>query len=176
MLRNEKEALIAEATQLLTETGSLFVSDYRGLTVAQLSELRARLREHGATIRVLKNTLGRIAAERAGRSELGPLLSGPTAITLCGDDPVAAAKALADYARQHPELAVRGGLLNDSIIDAPGVKTLATLPSRDVLVAQLVGTVAAPLSGLVTVLQGTIGAFVRALGQVADQRAAAGEA
>lgn len=175
MLRNEKEALIAEATRLLAETESLFVSDYRGLTVAQLSELRGKLREQGASIKVLKNTLGRIAAERAGRSELSPLLCGPTAVTLCGDDPVGAARTLADYARLHPELAVRGGFLNDKIIDGPGVKVLATLPARDVLVAQLVGTMAAPLSGLVTVLQGTIRAFVRALDQVAAQRAAAGE-
>ena len=107
---------------------------------------------------------------------VGSLLSGPTAVTFCGDDLVGAAKALADFARTHPQLEVRGGLLESSIIDASGVKALASMPSRDVLVAQVVGTMAAPLTGLVTVLQGTISGFVRALNQVAEQRSAAVEA
>ena len=97
-------------------------------------------------------------------------------MTFCGDDLVGPAKALADFARTHPQLEVRGGLLDQSPVDAEGVRALASLPPRDVLVAQVVGTMAAPLSGLVTVLQGTISGFVRALGQVAEQRAAAGEA
>jgi large subunit ribosomal protein L10 len=176
MLRNEKEAVIAEVAQLLTERENVFVSDYRGLTMAQLTELRAKLRESGASFRVVKNTLGGIAAERAGRVELSPLLSGPTAVTFCGDDLVGAAKALADFAKTHPQLAVRGGLLEMNLIDAESVKALASLPPRDALIAQVVGTMAAPMTGLVTVLQGTVSAFVRALNQVAQQKAAAGEA
>ncbi len=176
MLRNEKEAVIAEVAQLLTERENVFVSDYRGLTMAQLSELRAKLRESGARVKVVKNTLGGIAAERAGRSDIRELLSGPTAVTFCGDDLVGAAKALSEFARTHPQLEMRGGLLQSSLIDAAGVKALASLPPRDILVAQVVGTMAAPLTGFVTVLQGTIGGFVRALNQVAEQRAAAGEA
>jgi large subunit ribosomal protein L10 len=176
MLRNEKQALIDEMTQLLTDADSLFVSDYRGLSVAELSELRGKLRERGATFTVLKNTLARIAAERAGREQLKPLLVGPTAVTVVGEDPAGAAKALADYARTHQQLIVRGGLLQESVVDAAGVKALASLPSRDVLIAQVIGTMAAPMTGLVTVLQGTIGGFVRALGQVAEQKAVAGEA
>jgi large subunit ribosomal protein L10 len=176
MLRNEKEAVIAEVAQLLTSTDNLYVSDYRGLTVAQLSELRAKLRESGASFRVVKNSLGGIAAERADRGAIKEMLSGPTAVTFCGDDLVGAAKALADFARTHPQLEVRGGLLESSLIDASGVKALASMPSRDVLVAQVVGTMAAPLTGLVTVLQGTISGFVRALNQVAEQRSAAVEA
>jgi large subunit ribosomal protein L10 len=173
MLRNEKQALIDEMTQLLTDADSLFVSDYRGLSVAELSELRGKLRERGATFTVLKNTLARIAAERAGREQLTPLLVGPTAVTVVGEDPAGAAKALADYARTHQQLIVRGGLLQESIVDAAGVKALASLPSRDVLIAQVIGTMAAPMTGLVTVLQGTISGFVRALGQVAEQKEAA---
>ena len=176
MLRNEKDAVIAEVAQLLTDTENVFVSDYRGLTVAQLSELRAKLRDSGASFRVIKNTLGSIAAERAGRGVIGEMLDGPTAVTLCGDDLVAAAKALADFARTHSQLEVRGGLLESSLIDASGVKALASMPPRDILVAQVVGTMAAPLTGLATVLQGTISGFVRALNQVAEQQAAAGEA
>ena len=176
MLRNEKEAVIAEVAQLLTSTENLYVSDYRGLTVAQLSELRAKLRESGASFKVVKNSLGGIAADRADRGAIKEMLGGPTAVTFCGDDLVGAAKALADFARTHPQLAVRGGLLASSLIDASGVKALASMPSRDVLVAQVVGTMAAPLTGLVTVLQGTISGFVRALNQVAEQRSAAVEA
>src|SRR5665647_2710015 len=103
MLRNEKEAVIAEVAQLLTDTENLFVSDYRGLTVAEL--------------KVLKNTLGGIAADRAGREAVKDMLSGPTAVTFCGDDLVGAAKALADFAKTHPQLEVRGGLLESSFID-----------------------------------------------------------
>ena len=176
MLRDDKEAVIAEVADLLAGSETMFVSDYRGLTVAQLSELRGKLRESGARFRIVKNTLGGIAAERAGRSELGPLLNGPTAVTFCGDDLVGAAKALAEFAKRHPQLAVRGGLLEMSLVDAESVKALASLPSRDALIAQVVGTMAAPMAGLVSVLQGTLSGFVRALNQVAQQKAAAGEA
>jgi large subunit ribosomal protein L10 len=176
MLRNEKDAVIAEVQQLLTDTENLFVSDYRGLTVEELAELRGKLRQSGASFKIVKNTLGGIAADRSGRVTVKELLAGPTAVTFCGEDLVAAAKALSDFAKTHPQLAVRGGLLDASLIDPDGVKRLAGLPSRDVLIAQVVGTMAAPMTGLVTVLQGTISGFVRALDQVAQQRAAAGEA
>ena len=102
MLRNEKDAVIAEVAQLLTDTENLFVSDYRGLTVAELKELRDKLRECGASLKVVKNTLGGIAADRAGRAMVKDLFSGPTAVTFCGEDLVGAAKALADFARTHP--------------------------------------------------------------------------
>ena len=176
MLRHEKEAVIAEVAQLLAGSENLFVSDYRGLTVAELAELRGKLRESGARFKIVKNTLGGIAASKAGREPVKELLSGPTAVTFCGDDLVGAAKALSDFARTHPQLEVRGGVLDASLIDQEGVKALASLPPREVLIAQVVGTMAAPMTGLVTVLQGTISGFVRALDQVAQQRAAAGEA
>jgi large subunit ribosomal protein L10 len=176
MLRNEKDAVIAEVQQLLTDTENLFVSDYRGLTVEELAELRGKLRQSGASFKIVKNTLGGIAADRSGRVTVKELLAGPTAVTFCGEDLVAAAKALSDFAKTHPQLAVRGGVLDASLIDPDGVKALAGLPSRDVLIAQVVGTMAAPMTGLVTVLQGTISGFVRALDQVAQQRVAAGEA
>ena len=98
------------------------------------------------------------------------------AVTFCGDDLVSAAKALADFARTHPALVVRGGVLESSLIDTASVEAIGSLPPRDVLIAQLVGTMAAPMTGLVTVLQGTVSGFVRALNHVAEQRAAAGEA
>ena len=176
MLRREKEAIIEETARLLNDSEALYVSDYRGLTVAQLTQLRAALRERGAALHVLKNTLTAIAAERVGRENIKELLSGPTAVAFCGEDLLGPAKALSDYARANQALVLRGGVLQGNVLDADGVRRLASLPPREVLVGQVVGTMAAPLTGLVTVLQGTISGFVRALHQVAEQRAAAGEA
>jgi large subunit ribosomal protein L10 len=173
MLRKDKEALLDEVTALLADAQVLYVSDYRGLTVAELTELRGRLRASGARLKILKNTLTRMAAERSGREGLLPLLSGPTAVTFCGGDPVGPAKALADFARTHDELQLRGGLLGGDVVDAAGVRALAILPPREVLLGRVVGTIAAPMTGLVTVLQGTIAGFARALQQIADQKAAA---
>src|SRR5674476_658755 len=135
MLRNEKEAVIAEVTQLLTDTENVFVSDYRGLTVAQLKELRDKLRESGASFRVVKNTLSGIAADRADRGAIKEMLSGPTAVTFCGEDLGAAAKALSEFARTHPQLEVRGGLLDASVIDAAGVKGMTVLELSEMVKA-----------------------------------------
>ena len=176
MLRKDKEAVVQEATQLLAGTEALYLSDYRGLTVAELTELRGKLREGGATFHILKNTLARRAAADAGREQITPLLTGPTGVTFCADDPVAPAKALMDFMRTHPQLVVRGGLLQGSLVDAEGVRALSALPSRDVLIGQIVGTMAAPLTGLVTVLQGSISGLARALQQIVEQKTAAGEA
>ncbi|HJW76467.1 MAG TPA: 50S ribosomal protein L10 [Thermoleophilia bacterium] len=176
MLRTDKQAIIEETVRLLDGCEALYVGDYRGLTVAELTKLRASLRDRGATLRVLKNTLTSIAAEQAGQQSLKELLSGPTAVAFCGEDLVGPAKALSDYARANPAFVVRGGVLQGNVLDADGVRRLAALPSREVLVAQVVGTMAAPLTGLVTVLQGTISGFVRALDQVAQQRATGGAA
>jgi large subunit ribosomal protein L10 len=173
MHRNEKEAIVEQATALLAGADALYVSDYRGLTVAELTELRGKLRASDASVHVFKNTLTRMAAERAGRADLVPLLSGPTAITICGADAVAPAKVLNDFARTHDELKVRGGLLEGSVLDAAGVRAIAILPPREVLLGRVVGTIAAPISGLLTVLQGTVSGFVRALQQIADQKEAA---
>ena len=176
MLHKDKVAVVAEATRLLAATEALYLSDYRGLKVSELTELRAKLRDGGATLRVLKNTLARRAAAEAGREQIVPLLTGPTAVTFCGADPVAPAKALVEFMRTHPQLIVRGGLLQGDMVDADGVRALSALPPRDVLLAQVVGTMAAPLTGLVTVLQGTISGFARALQQIVEQKTAAGEA
>ena len=173
MRRKEKAKVIDEVAEALENAEALFVSDYRGLTVAQLTALRGQLRQQGATLHVLKNTLAKIAADRSGREVVKELLSGPTAVTFCGEDPVAPAKTLSDFSRTNPSLVLRGGVLQGSVIDAEGVRRLAQLPPRDVVIAQVVGTMAAPLSGLVTVLQGTISGLVRALDQVAQQKAAA---
>jgi len=173
MERKDKEAFVEEVAGLLGEADVMYVSDYRGLTVAEISELRGALRPSGAQFRVLKNTLTRRAAESAGRQDLLPLLTGPTAITFCGDDPVAPAKALAEYAKRNDSLVLRGGLLEGKPIEASDIKALAALPPREALLGQVVGTMMAPVTGLVTVLDGTIGGLARALQQIADQKEAA---
>ncbi len=173
MHRKDKEALVEEVAGLLADAEVMYVSDYRGLTVAQISALRGALRPSGARLRVLKNTLTRRAAAQAGREELLELLNGPTAVTFCGDDPVAPAKALIEFARKNDALEVRGGVLQGKPIDGADIKALATLPPRDVLIGQVVGTMVAPISGFVTVLNATIGGLVRSLQQIADQKAAA---
>ena len=175
MLRRQKEAIVEETARLLAGSEALFVSDYRGLTVAELGELRGALREHGAAFRVLKNTLTRRAAGEAGREEITGLLSGPTAVTFCGGDPAAAARALVEFGRTHQQVELRGGYMQGAVIDSAMVRTLSALPSREVLIAQVVGTMAAPITGLVTVLQGTISGLVRSLRQISEQKAA-GEA
>ena len=173
MLRKDKEPIVEEMTQLLADSETMVVADYRGLTVAELGELRVKLRERGTSLHVMKNTLAKIAAERSGRQNMVELLSGPTAVAFIGDDLIGAAKALTEYARTHKQFEVRGGFIQNQVIAAAGVKMLATLPSREALIAQVVGTMAAPLTGLVTVLQGTISGFVRTLNQVAEQKGAA---
>lgn len=173
MHRRDKEAFVEEVARLLADAEVMYVSDYRGLTVAEMTELRNALRPSGASLRVLKNTLTRRAAEKAGRQELLELLNGPTAIAFCHDDPVAPAKAMMEFARKRDAFKVRGGVLQGKLIGVADVRALATLPPRDVLIGQVVGTMAAPISGLVTVLNATIGGLVRSLQQIADQKAAA---
>jgi large subunit ribosomal protein L10 len=154
MLRTEKERVVEELTERLRVTDSLIVADYRGLTNAQLADVRSRLREHGATFAVVKNTLTRRAAEAAGTDWLLELLEGPTAIAFVGaeGDPVAVAKALSDTARETKILALRGGALAGAPIGADAVDELAKLPPVDVLKGQLVGVIVAPLTQLLGLL------------------------
>ncbi|MFN0154886.1 MAG: 50S ribosomal protein L10 [Gaiella sp.] len=163
MHRSDKEHAVAELTEQLQRTESLIVADYRGLTNVQLGQLRGRLREHGATLTVVKNTLARRAAEASGTTTLLELLSGPTAIAFVSTegDPVAVAKALADTAKETKILTFRGGLLEGAQIDGGAVEELAKLPPLDILKGQVVGAIIAPLNqllGLVTApLQNLVG-------------------
>ena len=154
MQRTQKERVVTELAEQLRSTESLIVADYRGLTNAQLEELRAKLRGSGARFQVVKNTLTRRAAEEVGSESLLALLEGPTAIAFVetDGDPVAVAKALSDTARDTKVLTVRGGLLAGSSIDAEAIEALAKLPAPEVVKAQLVGVIVAPLTGLVSLL------------------------
>ena len=148
MNRDQKSAVIDEIAGQLQESDAIFAVDYRGISVDQVAELRTKLRAADARFRVVKNSLSERAADQAGMDTLKPMLVGPTALALVKGDAAMAAKALNDTARQLNLLEFKGGVLNGSVLSADDVRSIARLPSREVLYAQLVGTVAAPLTGL----------------------------
>ena len=163
MKKEDKEQIVAELTERLRSSETLLVADYRGLTMPQIDTLRSKLIESGATFTVVKNTLTRRAAEAAGADALLALLEGPSAIAFleADGDMVAAAKALADMARESKILAIRGGVMQGQTVTADEVERLATLPPVDVLRGQVLGAIVAPLTtllGLVSApLQNLIG-------------------
>ena len=154
MERTEKEQVVAALVEQLRSTESLIVADYRGLTNADLVELRAKVRGSGGRLQVVKNTLTRRAAEEAGTESLLALLEGPTAIAFVqtDGDPVAVAKALADTAKDTKVLTLRGGILSGRSLTGDDVEELAKLPAPEVVKSQLVGVVVAPLTQLVALL------------------------
>ncbi len=170
MLKSDKERVVAELTERLKSTSTLFVADYRGLSVKEIDDLRTKLIEHGARFSVVKNTLTRRAAEAAGAEALLAMLEGPTAIAFieADGDLVAVAKALADSARTTKVLQIRGGLLDGAPIGEEQIKSLATLPPTDVLRGQVLGAITAPL----TIVVGLISAPVRDLLGLIDARIA----
>jgi large subunit ribosomal protein L10 len=151
----------------------MIIADPTGLTVAEMADLRNKLRPSGAEFRVAKNTLARIAARAAGREGLVELLVGPTAITLVPGDPAAAAKTLSDFGRTSRKLALRGAYLDGEAIGPESVKQLATLPSREQLLTSLVGSMLSPVSGFANVLAQLPRSLVVALDQVRIQKEAA---
>jgi large subunit ribosomal protein L10 len=167
-----KRATVAELTEALTNSSATIVADYRGLSVADLGAVRRALREQGITYRVVKNRLARIAANDAGRDQLSPLLEGPTALAL-GNDEVALAKGLLDAVRPYRTVAVRGAVIGNSRIDSAGVTRLATLPGRDVLLGQLAGGFASPLSTMASLLSAPLRNLGYALQQLREQRESA---
>jgi len=172
MNREQKTAVIDEIAAQINESEAVYAVDYRGITVAQAAELRGKLREADATLRVVKNTLTIRAADQAGVEALKPMLEGPTALTFANGDAAAAAKAVFDYARATGLLPFKGGMLNGEGLAPEQVQSIARLPTRDVLNAQFVNIVASPLTGLVTSLSNLISGLARQLSQVAEQKAA----
>ncbi len=158
MQKADKERLIEELTERLRAADTLLVADYRGLTNSQLAGLRVELLKHGAKLTVVKNTLTRRAAEAAGADALLALLEGPTAIAFveAEGNPVAVAKALSDAARDTKILVLRGGVLSGNPISGEEIESLAKLPPLDILQAQLVGVIVAPLTQLAAVLNAPV--------------------
>jgi len=154
MRRDQKEQVVEELTARLKAADTLLVADYRGLTMPQIDDLRSRLLESGARFTVVKNTLTRRAAEAAGTEALLTLLDGPSAIAFleADGDMVAAAKALADSARETNVLEIRGGILQGRAMTADEVQSLAKLPPEEILRGQVLGAIVAPLTALAGLL------------------------
>ena len=170
-----KQAVVAELREQLAGSRTLIVSEYRGLTVREIGEIRRSLRKQDVSYRVVKNRLMKIAAADSVRSALDELLVGPTAIAF-GQDEAATAKAVVDTLRPYKQVRITGALLGDRAIDAANVSKLATLPSRDALLSQAIGAITASLAqtaGLMDAKLRETAALVQAFG---EQRAAAGAA
>ena len=173
MNREQKAAVIEEIAADIDRSAAIFAVDYRGITVAQAAELRGKLRDADATLRVVKNTLTLRAADKSGREALKALLEGPTALTFVSGDAATAAKAVADFSKATELLPFKGGMMDGLALDAEQIGAIAKLPSRDILNAQLVNIVASPLTGLVTSLSNLISGLARQLSQVAEQKESA---
>jgi large subunit ribosomal protein L10 len=167
----EKEQAIQELTALIQRSKGAILTDYRGFTVSEITELRKRLREHGAEYHVVKNTLFKRALEDG--EGLVPFLEGPTAIAFALQDPVGPAKTLLDFIREKRKGVVKAGYIDGQVYTEPQVGELSKLPSRDVLIAQVVGGIQSPLSGLVGALNGILSNFVFTLQAIVDKQGGA---
>src|SRR3954464_517276 len=175
MNREQKAAAVAEIAQSIEESQAVFAVDYRGISVPQAAELRAKLRDADARFTIVKNTLTERAADQAGAESLKELLEGPTALTFVAGDAAAAAKALRDYGRTTDLLPFKGGLMDGNALTPDDISAIARLPSREQLYAQLVGVVAHPIAGLARTLNQLIGGLAVALGQIQEKGLVSGE-
>ncbi len=173
MNRQSKEAQVAELAEKLKAAKATFLADYRGLNVEQANDLRNKLRAAGVEYRVAKNTLLRIAAQNTDAACLDEHLVGPTAIALAIDDPVAPAKALVEFAKAHDKFELKVGLLDGKLLSSADIKALSDLPSREELLAKMLGSMSAPASNFVCVLAAIPRSLVQVLSAIKDQKEAA---
>ncbi|WP_025286091.1 50S ribosomal protein L10 [Granulibacter bethesdensis] len=172
MERTEKREFVASLAAVFAETSIVVVTQNKGLTVAEVTELRRRVRAAGANYKVAKNRLANLALEGSQFEGIKPLLKGPTALAW-SEDPVAAAKVVVDFAKTNDKLAILGGSLGSQTLDASGVKALADLPSLDTLRAQLVGLISTPATRIAGVLQAPAGQLARVFGAYSKKEEAA---
>ena len=176
MNRDDKTAAIASMNSRLRTASLAVMTEYRGLTVAQMNRLRRELKQVGAVYQVTKNTLTRRALKDTAFERLGELLRGPTGMVTTADDPVAVAKVLVRFAEQHDKLKITGGVLEGAVLPAASVGDLAKLPSREVLMAQLLGLMQAPAAQLLRTIQEPAARVARLLGALERSKAGAGDA
>lgn len=169
-----KETAVQELRERLADSQNLFLTDFAGLTVEEITKLRGELRKDGSTYAVVKNTLFKIAAGEEIAKQLDAYLAGPTGIVFAGTDPVAPAKAIKQFADDSKKLGIKAAYIDGMLVDAKQVEVLASLPPKIELIARLVGTLASPLRGLVTVLSGNQSGLVRVLNSIREQKEAAG--
>jgi large subunit ribosomal protein L10 len=176
MNRDEKSATIEEIAAQIEASAAIFAVDYKGISVPQAAELRAKLRESDASFRIVKNRLSKIAAGKAGEERLDGLLTGPTALTFVRGDTAQAAKTISSFSKEHDVLAFKGGFMDGLSLDEERFKAIARLPGREVLIGQFAGVVASPLTGLVRGLGSMIQGLALQLGQIAEKGLVSGEA
>ncbi len=167
----EKEAAVKAIKEKLAGAKTAVFTEFRGLNVHDLAELRAKLRSEGVEYTIVKNTLTKRAARELEIEALDRYLEGPTAIAFGYDDEVAPARLLAEYGKEHEELKMKCGMLGTEVLDAERVKALATIPGKDVLIAKLLGSLQSPMAGLARVCSAPATALVNVLHRVADQKA-----
>ena len=177
-VRPEKQAIVAELKESFSQAKAIVLTGYKGLTVAQDTKLRAKMRENGVTYRVVKNTMLRFAMQDLGYDELVSYLEGTTAVAYSTEDAIAPAKVIETFIKENnlaklETLTVKAGVVDGKVIDAAGVKELAALPSREVLIAKMLSSMQAPVSGMVNVLQGTIRNAVYVLDAIRKQKESA---
>lgn len=152
----KKEQLVADYADKLVRSQALILTNYRGLTMGELTDLRRQLRSVGAEYHVVKNRLVKLAMTRAGRTVPEDLLTGPIGIGFCFDDAVAVAKTIVEYAKNARAFEIKGAVMGDSILSAADVTTLATLPPKEAILAQVLAAIQSPVSGVLGVLDATL--------------------
>ena len=165
-----KMAAVAELKEELSNSKAAIVADYRGLTVSDISAIRRALRVEGITYKVVKNRLAKIAATEAGRGELNELLDGPTALAMGSSDEVTLARVFLDAVRPYKTVAIRGGIVGQTRIDASSISRMASLPSREVLLAQLAGGMASPLAMMASLFAAPLRNLGYAFSQLVDMK------
>ena len=171
MNKENKQQVVAEMHDKLQRAKAVFLADFRGMNVGKATELRNELRKASVEYKVVKNTLLDLASRDTDKESLQPHFTGPTAVALSYDDPVAAAKVLSRFAKeQQATFKLKAGVLTGKPITVLDIQALADLPSRDVLLAKLLGTIKAPVSNFVCVLAAVPGSFVRALDAIKNQK------
>lgn len=173
MATSEKQRIVGEIKERLQASGGLVMADYRGLSVKAMQTLRGRLREVGAEVTVYKNSLTEIAVRELDMPSMGEYLEGPTALVFMPEDPVSSAKAMIDFGKENKVFSVKGGYIDGALVSADQVKAIASLPSREELIAKLMGTMLNPVRGFMSMANAPVGALARAFRAVADQKAAA---
>lgn len=168
----KKETTIEELRKRIAASPNLFLTDYAGLSVAEITKLRGELRKDGNAYAVVKNTLFKIAAGDELAKKLEEFLVGPTGIVFAGSDPVAPAKALKQFSDGTKPVEVKAAYIDGQIVDKAQVNVLASLPSRIELLARLVGSLSSPIRGLLTVLSGNQSGLVRVLEAIREKKAA----
>jgi len=169
----QKKEVVQKLSEKIKSAQSIVLADYRGLTVEQDTALRNALRAAGVDYRVVKNTLTSLAMKANGLEELEGFLNGPTAMAISTTDAVAPAKILSEYAKKFEKLELKAGMVEGKIIDVEGIKALAELPSREVLIARVLGSLNSPITGFVNVLNANLRGLVVALNAIAEQKAEA---